>query len=357
MKRTVHKAYKITMDKVESNIKAAAEKKNDIERLGQFRGVDLIAKELMTHKQCYLEYTHCLDDSEAEDSEAENSDQNADDKGDFEGVKAFINQAVLGCNKAVSISVVHEIYGTGFGQQYERSFRAKLKLKLISEYGEKLQFLTIDGKSPEVIASSEGLKTATIIRDRDFILKEAANYLREDILEYAANLKETPWPPSKESLRCAERDLPSTLESFFSTVLKSKEHSLAEPFKRFVHSYSSDLVHGVTRGKVITLKHFLIGIGLHNLTGLKAPIKILSNLGHSINYNLVCEVETAEAELALKLLEEDQGVHSLLPISDNATVLTYWWADNFNQTLETQTGHGEINSTHIVEFAEKSQSM
>ena len=82
----------------------------------------------------------------------------------------------------------------------------------------------------------------------------------------------------------------------------------------------------------------------------------MSNLGHSINYNLVCEVETAEAELALKLLEEDQGIHSLLPISDNATVLTYWWADNFNQTLETQTGHSEINSTHIVEFAEKSQS-
>ena len=111
------------------------------------------------------------------------------------------------------------------------------------------------------------------------------------------------------------------------------------------------MVH-VTWGNVITLKHFLIGIGLHNLTGPKAPIKILSNLGHSINYKLVCEVETAEAELALKLLEEDQGVHSLLPISDNATVLTYWWADNFNHTLETQTGHGEINSTHIVEFAE-----
>ena len=205
----------------------------------------------MTHKQCYLEYTRCL-----EDIEAENSDKNVDDKGDFEGVKAFFSQAVLGCNKAVSISVVHEIYGTEFGQQYERSYRAKLKSKLISEYGEKLEFLTIDGKSQEVIASSEGLKTATIIRDKDFILKEAANYLPEDILEYAANLKETPWPPSKELLRCAERDLPSTLENFFSTVLKSKDHSLAEPFKHFVRSCSSDLIHGVTLGKVITLKHF-----------------------------------------------------------------------------------------------------
>ena len=54
MKKTVYKVYKITIDKVESNIKATAEKKNDIERLGQFRGDELIAKELMTHKQCYF---------------------------------------------------------------------------------------------------------------------------------------------------------------------------------------------------------------------------------------------------------------------------------------------------------------
>ena len=154
---------------------------------------------------------------------------------------------------------------------------------------------------------------------------------------------------------CRER-FAFNIRKFFSTVLKSKEHLLAEPFKRFVRSYSSDLVHGITWRKVITLKHFLISIGLHYLTGLKAPIEILSHLGHSINYNLVCEVETAEAELALKLLEEDQGVRSLLPISDNATVLTCWWADNFNQTPETHTSHDEINSTHTVEFLGKSQS-
>ena len=69
--------------------------------------------------------------------------------------------------------------------------------------------------------------------------------------------------------------------------------------KQLVTSYSSDLITGVTRGKVVTLKHFLIGVGLHNIT-----IKILSHLGHCIDYNLVCEVETAQAEAALKSLEE-----------------------------------------------------
>ena len=38
------------------------------------------------------------------------------------------------------------------------------------------------------------------------------------------------------------------------------------------------------------------------------------------------------------------------------TELTYWWADNFSQSLETQTGHGAICSTHIVEFSESSAS-
>ena len=75
-----------------------------------------------------------------------------------------------------------------------------------------------------------------------------------------------------------------------------------------MHSYGSDLIHGVTRGKVVTLKHFLIGLGLHNITGLKTPIKILSHLGHSIDYNLVCEVGTAEVEAAQKWMSESQSL-------------------------------------------------
>ena len=32
--------------------------------------------------------------------------------------------------------------------------------------------------------------------------------------------------------------------------------------------------------------------------------------------------------------------------------LKYWWTDNFYQNVETQTGHGAIDSTHIVESSE-----
>ena len=122
-----------------------------------------------------------------------------------------------------------------------------------------------------------------------------------------------------------------------------------DSMKRLNMSYSSDLIHGVTKGKVITLKHFLLAMGLHNLTGQKTIINILSHLVHCIDYNLVCKIETAQAEVAMKCLEE--GSTNMLNISsasnDGVKV-----DDNFNQNIETQTGHGIIDSTHNVEFSE-----
>ena len=35
------------------------------------------------------------------------------------------------------------------------------------------------------------------------------------------------------------------------------------------------------------------------------------------------------------------------------SVLTYWWFDNFNQNVDSQTGKGAIDSTRIVEFSER----
>ena len=52
--------------------------------------------------------------------------------------------------------------------------------------------------------------------------------------------------------------------------------------------------------KIVTLKHLLLGLGLHNISDLRMPIKVLSHLGHCIDYNLVCEIETAETDISLQ---------------------------------------------------------
>ena len=85
------------------------------------------------------------------------------------------------------------------------------------------------------------------------------------------------------------------MEDFSNAALKPNDQSITEPIKRTVHSFSSDLVHGVTRGKVT--KHFLLCTGLHDLTDLKTPIKILSKLEHCINYDLVCKLKQQKQNL------------------------------------------------------------
>ena len=133
------------------------------------------------------------------------------------------------------------------------------------------------------------------------------------------------------------------------------DHPNHEALTRLLESYTSDLIHGVTRGKVITTKHFLLGLGLHDITGQRLPIQILHRLGHCINYNFVCEIETAQAETP-QMLATESGALPLKPASRTETILTYFWVDNFDMNLDTQTGKGALNSTHLVAFQEESQN-
>ena len=43
-----------------------------------------------------------------------------------------------------------------------------------------------------------------------------------------------------------------------------------------------------------------------------------------------------------------------MPCDENETVLTYFWLDNFDMSIEKQTGHGAINSTDMIAFQEVS---
>ena len=105
------------------------------------------------------------------------------------------------------------------------------------------------------------------------------------------------------------------------------------------------------RGKVIALKNFFVGLGIHNLTGQKVPIQILSHLGHSLDYNLVRKIETAEARQAQEMSSQGEYL-PVRPVGEQ-TVLTYFWADNFNMHHDTISGKAVLDTTNIVAFQEK----
>ena len=53
-----------------------------------------------------------------------------------------------------------------------------------------------------------------------------------------------------------------------------------------------------------------MGLGLHSMIDMKNPINVLHRLGHSISYDMVCWIETAQAELLQELLK----ISNMLPL-------------------------------------------
>ena len=147
-------------------------------------------------------------------------------------------------------------------------------------------------------------------------------------------------------------NMPKSLTDFLSTLLINLGHISTSSTNCLIESFSQDLINGVTRGRVTMLKHLILGVGLHNITGQQLPIRILSHLGHCIDYKTVCQSETAEAEIAGQLYHEGAS-SGLRPVSEDDVVLTHFWADNVNKKLESDKGNDMINSTHLVKFQDK----
>ena len=192
--------------------------------------------------------------------------------------------------------------------------------------------MTIDGKKPQVIVSKEGIWERTILQDKDILIKKTASRLREDITDYMNSLKDMPWPPTIEFLTSNDQKMPQSLKLFMDKLLTLPGHD-CEIVERLALSYTRDLIHGVIRDKLITLKHFLVGMGLHSITGQKLPIQMLSRLGHSVDYDTICEIETAQAEIPLQNAEVNPL--KLKPATEKSTVLTVFWEDNFNAKIDS----------------------
>ena len=137
-------------------------------------------------------------------------------------------------------------------------------MKLVKEFGDSLTFLKIDGNKSEVVVSTVGLDSTAVVKEKTAVLKQAAEYIREDIFQYAEKLDNPscplpppPPPPTSDSLTDQEKDYPSVLNEFFTFLLKSKDRPCTDSVKRLIHSYGSDLIHSVTHGKVITLFYWV----------------------------------------------------------------------------------------------------
>ena len=79
------------------------------------------------------------------------------------------------------------------------------------------------------------------------------------------------WPPTVSLLQ--ERKPPAMLCNFLSNILKKSRDSIApEKTQQLIDSLAADIISGVTNGKFLTAKHFLLSMVLHGLTGSRYAI-------------------------------------------------------------------------------------
>ena len=145
----------------------------------EIRDLDLIAKEFRYHRLCYKDFIRHQKSSN--NNEQEESDTQ---KGNFKAVIEFIENTILLQNQAVSMSLIHEIYGAHL---QDKRYRNKIKIRILDLFPEKLLFLSIGKKEPEVVISKDGINSHTVLNSPERIVKKAAELLRSDILEYAQN--------------------------------------------------------------------------------------------------------------------------------------------------------------------------
>ena len=176
-------------------------------------------------------------------------------------------------------------------------------------------------------------------------------------MEYCQAIPDVAWPPDITELQSRESEIPLSVNVFLTKLLENPAHNgrRNERLNRLIDSFRADFVHGVSCGQTVTAKHFLVGLGLHNITGQKKPVEVLNHLGHSISYNSVCSIETAQAQKAQILANQNQAL-PLKPAMPGDTILTHFWVDNFDMNTEKMGGSGAINTTHLVAFQENSLS-
>ena len=157
-------------------------------------------------------------------------------------------------------------------------------------------------------------------------IKKAAVILREAVKKTIDESEALPFPPTIESLGKDERNAPDILKLFYENLLPpaSVHHGASLTAERLIDSFSQDIMYAVSNGEFLTLKHAPVRLGLHSLTGQKLPLQVLSRLGHSMTYDHICEVETAQAELVQHLKSLSLPL-PICPIDEESKVLTTFW--------------------------------
>ena len=152
-----------------------------------------------------------------------------------------------------------------------------------------------------------------------------------------------------------ERNPPKSATDFLIYLSKPEKNSVSGNGTRLIEPYAADMIYGVTKENMIPAKHFLLALGLHNITGKQMVVGINKKLGYFKNYNTTREMETTQA-MRVQQLAAKSSIFSIIANSDKIIVLPYFWEDKFDHIVDHQARSGPINTMDLVVYLEKNDN-
>lgn len=298
-----------------SNILKAANMKDDEALLLEIKDVDLIAKEFKRHEKCYRDYTRILYVTKPKTP--------VNEKGNFEEVCRVIEDDVIASHKSVSMNVLIDIYGIGKTHQY----RQCLKERLEKRFGDSISFIKTEYHQVQIIISTESIHEKSLSSYLEFsdkhILTLAARQNRKSVVDMIDQAEPLSWPPTVDELKRRSAQTPAELLQFLSKLLiGDSHHAIGSTKTRVSQSIAQDIIYSISNGNFLGIKHCSLGLSIHSLTGQKRPIVILSSLGHSISYEKILEIETAQAEVS-EQFRLNSSILPIQPIQEGTKVRLY----------------------------------
>ena len=303
---------------------------------------DLIGSNFRYHRSCRRALVKPCQDAE----------NNVKEDNKFDALEKMIHDHVILRSQPLSIDAALQVITPSTPDDSPnviRKRRERLKTKLKEVFGDRLIFLNF-AQHPGMMISSDAVSTSTMIPET--MVVEVAKHLRAKIEEYAENLPSLSWPPTMEELLAPERVPPKIVTNFYEMLLKHPNKGNVSPaVTRLINSYSWDMVHGVSRGKVITPKHFAFSTGIHALTGQRNAVQIAHGLGAGMSFDRTMDIITAQAQKAQALSREGFSL-PVQPTTPGTFVKTLFWVDNLDKKIESENGGSCINMTVMMAFQE-----
>ena len=205
-----YEPYQIVTEDAQRKIKAAAKVK-DQNLYAEINHLDLISREFKVHRHCYQNFTRDVTESSSTcvtASSASTSISIPYDKANFEAVKNFLSNEVIGCGKVTTMKHLHNLYDLATG---DSRYRNKLKERIKKEYKHQLLFLDPGVGRGEVVIAADCLDGKSLTECN--VVVSAAKSIKNSILEKFKSVEELNWLPTAEELSSDNRKPPD--EVFF----------------------------------------------------------------------------------------------------------------------------------------------